>query len=66
MALRVTAICSRRGTDCPAGPLDPGRPFEHATLLLPQADWVRVEVIDAHGLKAWSNPIDLTRFGVAA
>ena len=66
MALRVTAICSRRGTDCPAGPLDPGRPFEHATLLLPQADWVRVEVIDAHVPKAWSNPIDLTRFGVAA
>ena len=65
-ALRVTAICSRRGTDYPAGPLDPGRPFEHATLLLPQADWVRVEVIDAHGLKAWSNPIDLTRFGEAA
>lgn len=64
-ALRVTAVCSRGGADFPAGPLDPAHPFEQATLLLPQADWVRVEVIDVHGRKAWSNPIDLSRFGLA-
>lgn len=65
-ALRVTAICSRHGADYPAGPLDPARPFEHAVLSLPQADWVRVEVFDAHGRKAWSNPIDLTELAPTA
>ena len=64
-ALRVAAICSSGGADYPAGPLDPAHPFEQATLPLPAADWVRVEVIDAHGRKAWSNPIDLTRLGAA-
>lgn len=59
-ALRVTAICNLGGIDHPAGPIDPARPFEQATLSLGQADWVRVEVIDAHGRKAWSNPIGLT------
>lgn len=60
-ALRVTAICNRDGADYPAGPLDPENPFEQATIPLPQADWVRVEVMDCHGRKAWSNPIDLTQ-----
>lgn len=64
-ALRVTAICSQGGADFPAGPLEPAYPFEQATLLLPQADWVRVEVADMHGRNAWSNPIDLSRIGLA-
>ena len=59
-ALRVTAVCSQTGVDYPLGPTDPGNPFEHAVLELREADWVRVEVLDTHGRKAWSNPIDLT------
>ena len=59
-AVRVTAVCSRRGADYPAGPLDPSRPFQRAVVPLPLADWVRVEVADANGRKAWSNPVDLT------
>ena len=59
-ALRVTAVCSQTGVDYPLGPTDPGNLFEHAVLELREADWVRVEVLDTHGRKAWSNPIDLT------
>ena len=59
-ALRVTAVCSQTGVDYPLGPTDPANPFEHAVLELREADWVRVEVLDTHGRKAWSNPIDLT------
>lgn len=64
-AARVTAVCSQGGADWPAGPVDPARPFEHAVLPLPQADWVRVEVADLQGRKAWSNPVDLTGFAAA-
>ena len=59
-AMRVTAVCSIVGVDYPAGPTDPAHPFEHAVLGLREADWVRVEVLDTYGRKAWSNPIDLT------
>ena len=64
-AVRVNAVCSFRqgkslGADYPAGPVDLARPFENAVMPLWQTDWVRVEVIDANGRKAWSNPIDLT------
>ena len=59
-ALRVTAVCSQRGVDYPLGPTDAAHPFEHAVLHLREADWVRVEVLDVNGRKAWSNPIDLT------
>ena len=62
-ALRVTAVCSVVGADYPLGPTDPAHPVEHAVLGLRQADWVRVEVLDTHGRKAWSNPIDLTGLG---
>ena len=34
-------------------------------LHLREADWVRVEVLDVNGRKAWSNPIDLTGLGAA-
>ena len=57
-AQRVSAVCNTYGTDY----RDPdGKTFEEATFpLRPGARWVRFEVIDPQGEKAWSNPFDLT------
>lgn len=38
-----------------------GNPFERAVIpIRPQARWVRFEIIDPEGAKAWSNPMALT------
>jgi hypothetical protein len=58
-AVRVVAVCDVYGADFPRGPAGPE--FDEATLWLPsKTRWVRFEVIDARGLKAWSNPFTIT------
>jgi hypothetical protein len=40
------------------------RPFEEIVLPLPTQDaWLRVEVMDVHGHKAWSNAFRLAELG---
>jgi hypothetical protein len=57
-AQRINAACNTYGADYrhPDNGL-----FEEATFVLrPGATWVRLEVIDPVGKKAWSNPFDLS------
>jgi len=57
-AQRIAAVCDSRGTEYHQH----NELFETATFALrPNARWVRFEVVSATGLKAWSNPFDLTR-----
>ena len=56
-AQRIAAIADAHGTEYH----EHGELFETATFALrANARWVRFEVVDARGQKAWSNPFDLT------
>ena len=56
-AQRIAAISDAHGTEYH----EHGALFETATFALrANARWVRFEVVDASGQKAWSNPFDLT------
>ena len=56
-AQRIAAIADAHGTEYH----EHGALFETATFALrANARWVRFEVVDASGQKAWSNPFDLT------
>lgn len=56
-ARRIAAVSDDWGTEYHQY----GELFEEATFQVrPNARWVRFEVIGADGLKAWSNPFDLT------
>ena len=55
-AVRVNGVCDVYGGTCYEG----GRQFTEARIELPPlCRWVRIEVVDSAGLKAWSNPIPL-------
>ncbi len=57
-AQRIAAVCDSHGTEYHQH----SELFETATFALrPNARWVRFEIVGATGLKAWSNPFDLTR-----
>ena len=57
-AQRIAAVCDSYGTEYHQH----SELFETATFALrPNARWVRFEIVGATGLKAWSNPFDLTR-----
>ncbi|MGA1198215.1 MAG: PHP domain-containing protein [Candidatus Latescibacterota bacterium] len=57
-AQRIFAVCDSYGVEYHTG----GKLFETATFTLrPGAKYVRFEIVDAKGYKAWSNPYDLTR-----
>lgn len=56
-ARRIAAVSDDWGTEYHLH----GEVFEDATFLVrPNARWVRFEVLGTDGLKAWSNPFDLT------
>ena len=56
-ARRIFGVCSTYGAEYQ----EPGKTFEEATIdLRPGTKLVRFEIIDPEGLKAWSNPFDLT------
>ena len=55
-ARRVHAINDRTGSEY----WEKGKTFEECKWHIAASKWVRFEVIDPDGYKAWSNPIDLT------
>ena len=56
-ARRIAAVSDSTGIDYHQH----GALFESATFpLRPNSRWVRFEIVDQRGLKAWSNPFDLT------
>ncbi len=53
----ISAVCDAFGIEY----REPGRSFETAVFnLRPNARWARFEIVAPDGLKAWSNPFDLT------
>jgi hypothetical protein len=58
-ARRIFAVCDTYGNQY----VTDGT-FKEATFTLrPNARWVRFEIIDPEGSKAWSNPFDLKKTG---
>lgn len=56
-AVRVNGICDQFGRDFPLGPAK--NEFGYSRLEIRETERIRIEVVDRHGRKAWTNSIQI-------
>jgi len=62
--IRVSAICDAYGGDYPRGPAS--EEFVRAEVRIPECRFVRLELVDSMGRKAWTNPMTIEELLQAA